>query len=157
MRKFAAHYVLTETGDLLRNGLAEVAPNGQVTLIDTKGSLIEIERLIFHSGLLIKGFEYIRNTQPSAITTNQSNAAGPLFSKILQSELVSLPEVFELAKQLQEVYPNQTVPQLLSHIDYALTEGNAYSKSAVSGLYLLSSLDLSTLRFKPSSRLKRIV
>ena len=157
MRRFAAHYLLTETGNLLKNGLAEVATNGQINLIDTRDNLIEIERLIFHSGLLIKGFEYVRNTLSPDSFQDKTLPLHPLLADALKSTRLSLLQVTELAKHLQQELPGKTIPELLALIDQALLADRLFVKEPVPELYLLASIDLSTLRFKPGSKLKKII
>jgi len=157
MRKFAAHYVLTETGELLKNGLAEVAPNGTIRFIDTHGELAETERMIFHSGLLMKGFEYVKNQELTPSQHVPADHPLPLLNQANQSDHLSLAQVIELAQQLQSELPGHSLIEILSLIDRILLSGHRYVKSPVPGLFLITLLDLSTLRFKSISRLKKII
>ena len=57
MRRFSAHYVYTNLGAPLKNGVIEVDNNGEiVNIIDTKGELKESRKLEFYNGVIVPGF-----------------------------------------------------------------------------------------------------
>lgn len=155
MRKFAAHYLLTDTGLLLKNGIAVADDNANIQFIDTKGELEEIEQMIFHSGLLVGNYEFIKCTD---LTKDHGENENPLqlFHSNLNTDHLSLKEVIDLAKQLQDQFPEMNIPQILTKTEQALIL-KTYVKRTIPGLYLLSGLNLRTLRFTPHSRLKKIL
>ncbi len=69
MKKFSAHYILPLASPPLKNGILVIDRQGVVQeLIDTEGQISEIERLEFHSGILVPEIagltiEKLRNVQ----------------------------------------------------------------------------------------------
>ena len=54
MKKYSAHYVFPLVSDPLKNGIVVIDDNGFFhELIDTEGQVNEVDRLEFHSGILI--------------------------------------------------------------------------------------------------------
>ncbi|MBL7972728.1 MAG: hypothetical protein JNL03_14510, partial [Prolixibacteraceae bacterium] len=65
MKKFAANYVISESGDLLKNSILIAEDDGTVLeYIDTKGNLQEMARLTFLNGILLSGFSFVRVREP---------------------------------------------------------------------------------------------
>lgn len=154
MKKFAAHYLLTNTGLLLKNGMAVAQDDGTIHFIDTKGELTEAERMIFHSGLLISAFEFIKSkkfTLPSG-TVNKPKLFYPLINK----ELITLNEVIDLAEQHQDQFPEMNILQLLNQTEQAL-QSASFVKNTIPGLYLLSGIDAKNLHFTLRTRLKKVI
>lgn len=154
MRKFAAHYLLTDSGLLLKNGIAITTNNQTFQFIDTKEELIEIEQMIFHSGLMMGAFEYIK--KDDLTSSDDTEQLLSLFDPILNAEYLSFKDVINLARQLQDSFPEMNIPDLLNKIEQVLLS-NAFVKKTIPALYLLSGLDLKTLRFTEKTRLKKVV
>ena len=154
MKKFAAHYLLTDSGLLLKNGMVVVDNNQPFQFIDTRGELTEIEQLIFLSGLLISAYEVIKQDDltPSSGTENLLSLHYPILNK----DHLSFKEVIDLARQLQDSYPDSNIPDMLKKIDQQFLP-NGFVKKTIPALYLLSALDLKTLRFTERTRLKKVV
>ena len=56
-RKIAAHYILTGTGDILKNGIISLTEDGVIAGLTTNQGLIEEESCLeFYSGVLVPGF-----------------------------------------------------------------------------------------------------
>lgn len=155
MRKFAAHYLLTDTGLLLKNGMAVADDSANIQFIDTRGELSEIEQMIFHSGLLIGNSEFIKSEGLATAGVENDN---PLqwFDSILNKDQLPLKEVIDLARQLQDRFPQMNIPAILNKTEQVLIS-KAYIKKTIPGLYLLSGINLHTLHFTPQSRLKKIL
>lgn len=155
MRKFAAHYLLTDTGLLLKNGMVVAHDNKSIQFIDTKGELTEIERMIFHSGLLMGAYEFIKS---NGAISESLDAENPLlvFHSLFNKKIITLNEIIDLAKHLQDQFPKMNVPQLLNKADQAL-QSQAFVKKTIPGLYLLSGLDLEKVRFTAKTRLKKVI
>lgn len=155
MRKFAAHYLLNDTGLLLKNGIAQVEDNGTIQFVDTKGELQEMERLVFHSGLLFRAFEF-RKVSNSITRLPPFETTYPLLRQVTDKDLLTPNEVIDLARQLQVQCPQMNIPQIIRHIEQVL-QAASFEKKTIPGLYLLSALDLGSLRFTEKTRLKKIV
>lgn len=57
MRKIAANYIYTVSGQELKNGIVEIDETGKIlNVIDTKGNLKEISNLEFYNGIIVPGF-----------------------------------------------------------------------------------------------------
>ncbi|MGE5395841.1 MAG: hypothetical protein ACM3P1_13945 [Candidatus Saccharibacteria bacterium] len=153
MIKHAAHYLLTDSGLLLKNGIAAADNNGTFRFIATREELIEIEQLIFHSGLMISAFEFIKEDNLS--TSTGTKDLHPLFYPIINKDHLSIKEVIELARELQHVFPEMNIPDLLQKIEQVLLS-NGFVKKTVPALYLLSGLDLQTLRFTERTKVKKV-
>ncbi|HLN72867.1 MAG: hypothetical protein ACM3O8_06145 [Methylococcaceae bacterium] len=155
MKKFAAHYLLTDTGLLLKNGMAVADDSANIQFIDTKGELTELEQMIYHSGLLIGNCEFIK-TDGLIPTPVENENPLQLFDSILNKDQLSLKEVIDLARQFQDQFSGMNIPQILIKTEQALID-KSYIKRIIPGLYLLSGINLQTLHFTPHSRLKKIL
>lgn len=152
MKKFAAHYLFTDNGLLLKNGIA-VANNKTFQFIDTGGELTEIEQMIFHSGLMIGAFEFIK--QDDFASANSTGNLPLLLDQVLSKDHLSLIEIIDLVRQLQDSFPEKNIPDLLNKIEQVLLS-NGFIKQTIPALYLLSGLDLKTLRLTDTTRLKKV-
>ena len=111
MRKFAANFLISDTGIFLKNGIVIVDENGFVVqCIDTKNDIREIEQLIFHNGVLMAGCQFTKtNFENLRFEPDQ-----PFKSFVLQAvadcKLFSIPDLVDLAKQLQVKFPEMKIP-----------------------------------------------
>jgi hypothetical protein len=155
MKKFAAHYLLTDSGLLIKNGIAVATDTGAFQFIDPKGELIEMEQMIFHSGLMISAFEFIKKDDLHDVP-HENEKHLQLLDSALKRDHLSLKEVIELTGQLQEQLPELNIPQLLDKIEQAFIS-RTFVKKTIPGLYLLTGLDLNNLRFTDRTRLKKVM
>lgn len=154
MTKFAAHYLFTHSGQLLKNGIALLDNNRTIQFIDTRDELTEIEQLIFHSGLMMGAFEFIK--QDDLTNSNALEPSLALFNPIIKKDHLSFKEVIGLTRQLQDSFPDENIPDLLQKIEQVLLS-NAFVKKNLAALYLLSGLDMKNLRFTERTKLKKVV
>lgn len=158
MRKFAAHYLVSDTGVFLKNGMVVAGEDGLVAYyIDTKGDLRETEQLIFHNGILMAGYSFTKVHSIHLIAD-----AGKTFrSSVLQAvgELThfSMQDHIDLAKELQIQFPEMKIPAIMNGISEILLAEGGFSKEIIPGIFLLTSVDLVDLHFTPKSRLKKIL
>jgi hypothetical protein len=158
MRKFAAHYLLSDTGVLLKKGIAVVGDDGFIVqVIDTTGDLKELEQMIFHSGLLIGAYDLVKD-HPSAVSPTHVDTFN-LQVRHSAADLnhISFKQLTELAQQLQQQFPAMDIPALLDKIPGVLISESGYVKVPRPGIYLLTGIDLENLHFTPKSRLKKIL
>lgn len=158
MKKFAANYLVSNTGKFLKNGIIVVTDEGvAVEFIDPGDDLREIAQLIFFNGILITNFRFIR--VHSDFHDNVS--VSPLESRIIQLTTdfkdVTIQNVIEVGMQIQVQFPEMTIPQILIEITNSLLNDGRFSGMNVPGIYLLSGVNLSELRFTPRSKLKKIL
>ncbi|OFX52742.1 MAG: hypothetical protein A2066_04270 [Bacteroidetes bacterium GWB2_41_8] len=156
MRKFAANYVISNTGKFLKNGIVVAGEDGSAAqFIDTKGDLREIAQLTFHNGILMTGTLFVKTT------TAAHNSDQPFESLIIKSvaELTqfSNPEIIDLAKKVQHQFPEIKIPEIMTRITTILQTNAGFSMEITPGIYLLSGADLVNLHFTPKSKLKKIL
>ena len=84
MKKLAANYVISDSGEILKNGIILAEDEGSVLeYIDTEGDLQEIARLEFHNGILLGGFTFVKVREAVPIMDFDSR-----FSSIILPEIV---------------------------------------------------------------------
>jgi hypothetical protein len=157
MRKFAANYLVSDTGLLLKNGIVLVGEDGFVNrFIDTKDAIRETEQLIFHNGILMAGFRFTK-MNPSVV--NLDNAQ-PIVKQIIlsvsEASKFSIEQLVELGKQLQPQFPVMKIQAIFNEIQEILLE-LGFLKERIPGIYLLQGVDLAELQFTPRSWLRKIL
>ncbi len=158
MRKFAANYLISDTGMFLKNGIVIAEENGTVVqYIDIADDLKEIAGLIFHNGILIAGCNFLRLNSPIPI----SETSDPIMTLVLKAvegkSLFTLLNLIDLGKKIQEQFPDMKIPGILKEITDILLSNGGFIKKYVPGIFLLIGVDLPRLRFKPTTKLKRIL
>lgn len=158
MKKFAAHYLLTHTGEVLKNGIAVVGDDGYIMeYIDTKGDIHEQEQMIFHSGMLTGAFDLVKGHHPGVSAFGEDSFEFQVIQSAADSERLSFTQLVESGRQLQQQFPEMDVPALLNTMIRVLISGAGYVKEPQAGVFLLTGLDLKTLHFTAQSRLKKIL
>lgn len=158
MKKYAAHYLLTDTGNLLKNGIAVAGEEGYIVeYIDTKGAIREQEQMIFFSGMLSAAFDLVKHPNSLVNPFPEDSFEIQVIQSADGSKGLSFTQLVELARQLQQQFPEMDVPALLANMIRVLTANAQYVKEPRAGIYLLTGLDLKTLHFTPQSRLKKIL
>lgn len=158
MKKFAAHYLLTDTGVLLKNGIAVTGEDGFVAeYIDNRGQIQELEQMIFHSGLLLGAFELEKQQVPVINPLTEDMFQFQLLHFPANSNQLSLHQLVDTGKEMQKQFPQMTIPDLLNSMLTVLITHAGYVKKPVPGLYLLTKLEMQGLHFTPASRLKKIL
>lgn len=158
MKKFAAHYLFTDSGALLKNGIAVTGQDDFVVeYMDTLGELQELEQMIFHSGLLLGAFELTKQPGATIDPFPQDLFQLQLIHLLANSDQLSLHQLMDTAIELQKQFPEITIPDLLNRMFGILASGAGYVKKPLPGLYLLTGLDMTGMHFTPASRLKKIL
>lgn len=158
MKKFAAHYLLTDTGVLLKNGIAVTSEDGFVVeYIDTRGELKELEQMIFHSGLLLGAFELEKQEGPAVVPFPEDLFQLQLIHLLASSDHIPLQQLMDAAKELQKQFPEMIIPELLNKMFTILISDSGYVKKPLPGLYLLTQLEMAGPHFTPASGLKKIL
>jgi hypothetical protein len=153
MKKFAANYILSESGLLLKNGILIADDDGNVIkIIDTMGDLDETAQLVFLNGILIVNNLYIRK---KSLDFAEDKLTQFVSLKINGHQQLSTAELIEIAKQIQAEFSNLKTPEITNSI-YSLLN-SSFNKEKQTGVFLLIYSDLIGLHFKPQSKLKRIV
>lgn len=153
MKKFAANYILSESGLLLKNGILIADDDGNVIkIIDTMGDLDETAQLVFLNGILIVNNLYIRK---KSLDFAEDELTQFVSLKINGHQQLSTSELIEIVKQIQAEFPELKTPEITNSI-YSLLN-SSFNKENQAGIFLLVNSDLIGLHFKPQSKLKRIV
>lgn len=158
MKKFAAHYLLTHTGEVLKNGIAVVGGDGYIMeYIDTKGHIQEQEQMIFHSGMLTGAFDLVKGYHLSDNSFAKDSFSLQVVQSAADSQRLSFTQLVESGRQLQQQFPEMDVPALLNTMIRVLISDAGYVKEPQAGIFLFTGLDLKTLHFTAQSRLKKIL
>lgn len=108
MKKYSAHYVFPLVSAPLKNGIVVVDDDGFFQeLVDTEGHIREIDRLEFHSGILIPGIAKL-----------------------------SVPELFRLQQQLPHLSLNELLNRFSSEQKAGFISGQKASIFLISPLDL---------------------
>lgn len=153
MKKFAANYVISESGSLLKNGILIANDDGTVAeIIDTKGDLDEMAQLTFHNGILMANDLYNRKGEVNSLENELSQFVN---LKISSFERLTPFEIVDVAKQTQAEFPELKISETIRIIFSLLSI--CFSKERQVGVFLLIHSDLIGLHFKAQSKLKRIL
>jgi hypothetical protein len=136
MKKFTANYLITPSGEFLKNGIVIISDDGMASeFIDTKGDLREIAQLIFNSGILVPNFEFRKNNEPA----------------------ITLDAFIETAKGIQQKNTGLTIPEIFAQLTESLHTNGDFTKNMLPGLFRLTGNDLVHLKFSKECKCKRIV
>ncbi len=156
MRKFAANYVLSGDGTLLKNGIVIAGEDGKVTeYVDTGGDLDEIAQLSFYNGILVAGFTYLKTNVEIPVPETDLSISSTIFQLIKEQNQLSVQQWIEIAKQVQEQFPEMKIPEIVHYLNDILISNGGYVKEDAPGIYLINA-DLVEMHFTPKSRLKKI-
>jgi len=153
MKKFAANFILTDSGNLLKNGILIADDDGNIMkIVDTKGNLDEIAQLTFLNGILVLNNLYIRTN----LAFTEENALIQFINlQIGTLQQLTASEIIDIARQTQAEFRELKTPQITAAI-FSLLD-NYFSKKEQAGVFLLIHSDIVGLHLKPESRLKRIL
>ena len=158
MRKFAANYIISDTGIFLKNGILIAEENGTVLrYIDTADDLKEIAGLTFYNGILMTGFVFLQSNAP--IESSESDS--PIYALVMrltkELSLLSMHNLIDLGKKVQEQFPEMKIPEIMNEIQGILQSNAGFIKENLPEIFLLTGVDLPRLRFKPTTKLKKII
>lgn len=158
MRKFAANYLISDAGILLKNGIV-VADNDGIALefIDTTNDLKEIEQLIFYNGILISGVQFTKTSNPFLVSEEESPFQTFVLKLTFGFSQITIQHFVEISKQVQGQFQSMKIPEIMDQISGVLVKNGGFSKQTISGIYLLKGVDLQKLQFKPNTILKKIL
>lgn len=158
MKKFAANYLVSGTGKFLKNGIVITTEEGDaVEFIDPGDDLREIAQLIFLNGILIANFRFIRVHSDFTGKESVTLLESLIVQLVADLKEISIQNVIETGMQIQAKYPEMTIPQILIEITNSLLNDGRFSRMNVPGIYLLSGVNLSELKFTNRSKLKKIL
>jgi hypothetical protein len=158
MRKFAANYLISDTGLFLKNGIVIVREDGLVVqYIDTKDDINEIEQLIFHNGVLMAGFKLTKANSENVNFDSDQPFKSLVLRAVVDSTQFSIQDLVDLGKQLQAQFPEMKIPAILDEITVTLRADGGFTKETIPGIYLLVGTDLAGLHFTSRSKLKKIM
>ena len=158
MKKFAANYLISESGTFLKNGLVILNDDGEVLeIVDTLGNLEEMAQLTFLNGILIPNFRLVKLQSPSQQLNDQFPIQLFIMSLAERHTEIGLKQWIELGFQIQKQYTGMVIPEIFEKLDAVLLTGCNFSKQNISGLFLLKGTDLVNLHFTSGYRLKMIL
>jgi hypothetical protein len=158
MRKFAANYLISEAGIFLKNGVIASDDDGTtVQYYDTKGDLRESSQLIFHNGILIAGYMFVKTKSVLTVSDSDSLIRSFVLQSVIGLSQISIYELIELGKLVQNQFQEMKIPEILIEITEILQTYGGFSKENLPGVFLLIGADLSQLHFTPKTRLKKIL
>lgn len=157
MKKFQANYLITDEGNFLKNGIVVAKNDGTVLqFIDTTDELIEIASLSFLNGILITSFSFSKSNSPDQMRKSDHPVIKQAINLVEGRTTLSLTDFVEIAKQIQENFAEIKIPEILKGISDALML-YGFVKVDQPGIFLITGVDLPQLRFKPSTKIKKII
>ncbi len=158
MKKFAANYLISETGTFLKNGLVILTDDGEVLeIVDTKGNLEEMEQLTFLNGILIPNFKRVKVLPSSQQLSDEFSVRSFIIRLADGLTEISLIRWIEFGVKIQKQFPGLAIPEIFEKLDAVLLTDCGFSKQNISGLFLLKGTDLVNLHFTSGYRLKMIL
>jgi hypothetical protein len=158
MKKFAANYIYSESGELLKNGILLAEEDGLVLdYIDTSGQLHEIAQLSFLNGILIGGFCFSRVRESTPVTDLDHRFCSLVLPELDGKEEISILKWLEICKLVPTYFPDLVITEVFKEITNILCSEGGFRKETTPGIYLLTGADLVILKLSANSRLKRIL
>jgi len=158
MRKFAANYLISNTGAFLKNGMAVAGEDGFILqYIDTNGDLIEVEQLSFHNGILMAGIKFTKINATQTISVSGKPFNSLVLKSVAELTQLSIQNLIDLCKHLQIQFPEMKIQAIMNEIYEVLLGEGGFIKETNPEIYLLTSVDLVKLHFTPKTRLKKII
>lgn len=158
MKKFAANYVISESGDLLKNSILIAEDDGTVLeYIDTKGNLQEMARLTFLNGILLSGFSFVRVREPLPVPDDDHRFSSLFLPEIEDKNEISIQRWLEICKQIPAHFPDLVITEIFEEITNRICQDGGFRKEYEPGIYLLTGIDLLVLKLTPNIKLKRIL
>lgn len=158
MKKFAANYLVSESGEFIKNGIILATDQGDcIEVIDQGEDLREIAQLTFFNGIVMTNFRFVEirsDFQSIEPVTLLESAIFQLFAEINE---ISIQVLIETGIHIQEQFPEMIIPQILNEISKSLLKDARFSRMNVPGIYLLSGVNLSELKFTDRSKLKKLL
>lgn len=158
MKKLAANYVVTESGDFLKNSYLVAEDDGMVlNFVDTGGHLQEIAQLIFYNGILLPAFRFERVRSIIAFSDEDPRFASVLLADTGHRDELSMADWLKLCKDAQANFPDMILPEVFRRVTETLVQEGGFAKESVPGVYLLTGSSLVILKLTENSRLKRLI
>lgn len=158
MKKLAANYVISDSGELLKNSIVVAEDDGSVLeYIDTDGQLQEIARLEFHNGILLGGFTFVKVREAIPVLDFDSRFSSLILPEISGMNEVSIQKWLDICKKIPALFPDMIITEIMQGITDILCTDGGYRKENTPGIYLLTGSDLIVLKLTMNCRLKRIL
>jgi len=158
MKKFAANYVISDSGELLKNGIILAEDEGSVLeYIDTEGDLQEIARLEFHNGILLGGFTFVKVREAVPMMDFDSRFSSIILPEISGMNEISILKWLDICKKIPALFPDMMITKIMRGITDILCTDGGFRKEDTPGIYLLTGSDLIVLKLTINCRIKRIL
>lgn len=158
MKKLAANYVLSESGNLLKNGILVAEDDGSVLeYTDTKGYLQEMAQLTFHNGILMANFCFVRVRETMQVFDHDNRFHSIFLPELAAKNEISVLNWLEICKQVSGAFPNLVITEIFREITSLICAEGGFRKEYTPGVYLLTGADLLVLKLTKNVRLKRIL
>ena len=158
MKKFAANYVISDSGELLKNGMIIAEDDGSVLeYVDTAGDLREIARLEFHNGILLGGFTFVKVREPLPLIDFDSLFSSLILPEISGNNEISILKWLDICKKFPALFPDLVISEITNRITDIICTDGGFRKENTPGIYLLTGSDLIVLKLTLNCRIKRIL
>lgn len=159
MKKLAANYVVTDSGEFLKNSLLVTDDDGTVLeYIDTRGQLAEIAQLIFYNGILLASFRFIKVRDSISFADSDSRSFGEvILAGTNDQKEIDVPGWLRLCKKVQEYFPEMVIPEIFMRVADLLVSDGGFRRENLAGVYLLAGSDLLVLKLSTGSKLRRVL
>ena len=157
MKKFAAHYLITDDDRFLKNAILHADEDGTpLEYIDTSNDLQEIAQLIFHNGILISNLVFSKNSNTIPKNNHEDSLEAVIRHYCKNKNRLTIQDLIVLAQQMQEHFTEMKIPEIISELSQTLLN-KGFSKQNLPGIFLLSGTDLINLHFTSKTQLKKIL
>jgi hypothetical protein len=157
MKKLAANYVISDSGELLKNGIIVAEDHGSVLeYIDTKGELNEIARLAFYNGILLGGFNFVKVREAKQAIDVDSRFSSLVLVEISGMDEISIQVWLDICKKISVLFPEMKIIEITRKVTDIISSDGGFRKENTPGIYLLTGSDLIGLKLTINCRLKRI-
>ena len=158
MKKLAANYVVTPTGTFLKNGILISEQNGFIVeFIDTKDDLREIALLSFLNGILFPNFTFVKEGTENNVLMPESSFYPVIQESLVGLERFSVEKLIEMGIQVQELFPELEIPEIITGITEELITTGNFRKQISLGIFILTGANLVEMHFTKRSKLKKIL
>ncbi|WP_163710873.1 hypothetical protein [Mangrovibacterium lignilyticum] len=161
--KFAAHYIITGTGDVLPKGIVEVDSSGQITrVIANENGLVEQARMEFHSGVICPAFPDLFHLFSLSDLFEKLPQLKP-FKAFLPANTQDPKAVFNWIRNIQVNDESCRLPELIALFcsEVAriaeLKDAGTIAPGKRPGLVLLYVMKYSNLQLNEDSRMKTLI
>lgn len=161
--KFAAHYIITGTGEILPKGIVEVDRDGRIVKLNSnENGLREQAGMEFHSGVICPAFpEIFQHLQLDELFEKVPELRP--YQAFLPADIRQPKAVFNWIKNIQLADERAELPELITLFCQKLSEvlklpeAGTIETGKRPGLVLINVMNYQKLRLTGDSRIRKLI